>query len=83
MQSNSHVMKAVFVVSRPTASMMVLTRENVAKGQTEMSLWKRYMCECVLFDRNVCPVVPLRSLKNDVLRSSCVRLQFQGLRMTR
>ena len=38
---------------------------------------------CVLFDRNVCPVVPLRSLKNNVLRSSWVRPQFQGLRMTR
>ena len=59
--------------------------ENVAydKGLTDMSLWGRYMCECVLFNRNVCPVVPLRSLKNNVLRSSCVRLQFQGLRMTR
>ena len=54
MESNSQVMKAVFVASRPTSSMMMMTRENVAydKGLTEMSLWDA-ICVCFIRPKRV------------------------------
>ena len=55
MESNSQVMKAVFVASRPTSSMMMMTRENVAydKGLTEMSLWDA-ICVSVFYSTETC-----------------------------